>query len=180
MLLKLVHEQQGDPADRNRRTPDEAAARTLPKICPGHQSARNEQQCEDRRDNSGRDVPLGEIDGVEVDRELRKPEEQRRKHARAIQFEAFALPGCHQRHRSRRDDEPVGHRPLRWNGAELIADDDPGRSPDGREDDEGERDLGEGPALFGHRVAIAVASCSTGPPPWSQLVTKRISPGPQS
>src|SRR6185437_2840874 len=102
-------------------------------------------------------VLLGEIDGVEVDAELGEPEEGCGEQALAAKTQALAFPQREHRHPRCRDDEAVGHRPLRWHDAELRADDDPGRSPDRCEDDEWN---GDRPQPIPARVMAAVNGLS--------------------
>ena len=96
----------------------------------------------------------------------------------ATQLQSLALTdgdGCH---RDRGDGEAIGDRPLRWHHAELGTDHDPGRSPDRREDDEWEGDRAEArDRLMLHSAATSFPTASASE---SQLVTSRISPGPQS
>ena len=87
-------------------------------------------------DDPGRDVPLGKIDGIEVDAELREAEEGGTSNSLAPDPQALALQRRDQSHGHRRDCEAVRDRPLRRNIAQLSADDDPRRAPDCGEDDE--------------------------------------------
>ena len=98
-------------------------------------------------------MPLGEIDRVEVDAELGEAEEGGDEQALAADFEIVALPLRDGRHRKRCDNEAIGDRPLRRHRAELTADDDPGRAPDGGEDDEWDGDRA------GTRLGLQLARC---------------------
>src|ERR1051326_285762 len=121
MFVQLMQEQQDNPADGNEGAEDEALAGTLPEECPGEQTARNQQERKDGRDDSGRDMALGHVDRVEVDAELREPEHDNGEHSTPVQPEVLAFGDGDDEHRSRGDNEAVGHRPLRRNDAELAA-----------------------------------------------------------
>ena len=137
MLAKLMDEQQHDAADRDQRAPREAPARPMAEKRPAEQAAGNEQQREHRRDHARRDVPLGEIDGVEVDAELGEAEERGGEQALRSEPQIFRpSTRATAAMADGGDDEAVGDRPLRRHRAELAADDDPGRAPDRGEDDE--------------------------------------------
>ena len=59
---------------------------------PTQEARGNEQQRKDRGDDARRDVPLGEIDRVEVDAELREPEERRSEKPASAEPQTIAFP----------------------------------------------------------------------------------------
>ena len=73
---------------------------------------------------------LGEIDAVEIDAELADRRAPAPQPCRRAAASGLAFPLRDRRHRDGGDHEAIGHRPLRRDHAELVADDDPGRSPD--------------------------------------------------
>ena len=85
MFADLMDEQQHDAGDRDQRAPRETPARPLAEQRPAEQDRRDQQQREHGRDDARGDVPLGEIDGVEVHAELGEAEEQRGEQAVAAE-----------------------------------------------------------------------------------------------
>ena len=98
MLLKFVHEKQSDPDDRHERAPQESARWAVAEECPGQQSAGDQEQSENDRDHAGRDVPLSEVDCVEVYAELREAEEQGGQQGFPPERQLLAFPFCDERH----------------------------------------------------------------------------------
>src|SRR5688500_14340195 len=125
---------------------------------------------------------LGGIDEVEVEAELRDPEQGGEEMAAAVHAQGGAAHRRPGEHRRGSDDEAVGHRPGRRDGAELVLDDDPGRAPDQGNEEEGNKDLRVAKATGGlaHSALIAAARAATCSGSESQAVTSRASPGPQS
>ena len=90
------------------------AARPMAEQGPAEQARRDQQQREHGRDDARGDVPFGEIDGVEVDAELREAEERSGEQALPADAQASRpSSAANARHRDCRNDEAVGHRPLR-------------------------------------------------------------------
>jgi hypothetical protein len=105
----FVNEQQGNPRHRDERAPGEALAGPVSQQQPTEQARRNQKEREDRGDHARGDVPLREIDGVEVHAELREAEEDGGEQALSANVEAIAFPAGQCRHRQSGDREAIRH-----------------------------------------------------------------------
>nr|GFD59177.1 hypothetical protein [Tanacetum cinerariifolium] len=76
---------------------------------------------------------LGAIDEVEVEAELEQAGRRRKSPAACVEAQPLA-PDCRiGRHHQPGEEEAIGHRPARGYHRKLIADHQPGRSPDQRD-----------------------------------------------
>jgi len=59
MILRLMNEQERDPGHGDRTPGQEPPAHPMPEPRPGEQAVGDQQQCEHRRHQPRRNVPLG-------------------------------------------------------------------------------------------------------------------------
>jgi hypothetical protein len=181
---RLVHEQQRRACHRDARADQQLPPHTLPQEEPRESGIGDQQHREDDRDEARGDERLRPVDEVEVEDELEQPDPGREQPAGGAEAETLP-PGQRERpHGEPADQEAIADRPGGRDDRDLVADDQPGRPPDQRDDREGDEDRGAGRAWAGvelaHSAAIASARRATSWPSLSQAVTSRISPSAQS
>ncbi len=102
----------------------------------GEQGIGYDQQRKDHRHKTRRYMMFSRIHEVEIERKLQKPQQYGPAHHLHVDPDWLAHDYREREHAGRCNHKTIGHRPRTGNGAKLVADNEPGRPPDQRHNQE--------------------------------------------